>query len=355
MGIRYIGSKARIADTIVDLAGKPASGRFVDAFSGTGAVAAIAAGRGWRVAINDALPSSVSMSVAAVLSSSQAPFYGLGGYEQSIVRLNAVAGSPGFIHREYTPASVAHVGLERKYFTESNGARIDAMRAQIAAWRDEGLLSEAEHHLLLSDLMQAANSVANISGTYGCFLRSWTPGSLRPVTLKPRRLAAHTVDYVATAGDVAALRTEWNDVVYFDPPYTKRQYSAYYHLLETIHAGDEPSVEGVTGLRPWKDKASDFSYRSRALQSLTQLVARTRAEQILLSYSDEGHVPMSQLVTALSESGDLTVHSLETIGRYRPNSRASAARDDVREYVIEVRPLRLDTESPAPMLENSRA
>ena len=40
------------------------------------------------------------------------------------------------------------------------------------------------------------------------------------------------------------------DTVYLDPPYTKRQYAAYYHILEAISLGDEPIVEGICGIRP---------------------------------------------------------------------------------------------------------
>lgn len=339
MGVRYIGSKARIAEAIVDLAGQPTSGRFVDAFSGTGSVAAAAAERGWRISVNDALPSAVSMSVASLLSPADVPFESLGGYAAMVDQLNSLPGEKGFIHREYTPASASHAGVERRYFTEANGARLDAMRRRIALWRKQSALTDAEHHLALSDLMQAANSVANISGTYGGFLKQWTPGSERRILVKPRKLANYSSDYISSVGDVAHVETTGSDVVYFDPPYTKRQYSAYYHLLETIHAGDSPQVDGVTGLRPWRDKASDFSYRTKALAALTHLVATTTADRILLSYSDEGHVPMQQLIGSLSEHGDITVHSLEIIGRYRPNSKASAARDNVREYVIELRPV----------------
>ncbi|WP_169743060.1 DNA adenine methylase [Knoellia subterranea] len=63
MGVRYIGNKARVADAILDLAGDPGDGRFVDAFCGTGSVAAVAASRGWAVTLNDALPSAVAMGI----------------------------------------------------------------------------------------------------------------------------------------------------------------------------------------------------------------------------------------------------------------------------------------------------
>ena len=339
VGVRYIGSKARVADSILDLARNPRDGRFVDAFSGTGAVAAAAADRGWAVTVNDALPSAVAMSIGAIVGRGNVPFEGLGGYANAVASLNSVVGRPGFLHAEYSPASVTTGVVERRYFTEDNAARIDAMRVQIDSWSRAGMLTWTERELLIADLMQAANSVANISGTYGCFLKDWSPSALQPIEVRARELPARTTDLEASVGDVFTVPTTEADTVYLDPPYTKRQYSAYYHVLETIHAGDAPEVGGVTGLRPWKDKASDFCYKTRALDALTRLVLGTRARQILLSYSDEGHVPREYLVNALSEAGQVTVHEIKTIGRYRPNAQASANAGTVNEYVIEVEPI----------------
>lgn len=342
MSVRYIGSKARVADAILDLAGRPMEGRFVDAFCGTGAVAAVAAARAWRVTVNDSLPSAVAMSVGATVARENVRFEALGGYTAAVQALNAVPGRPGFIHEAYSPASAAGGAVERRYFTEANAARIDAMRAQIGAWSRAGELTWVEEQLLLADLLQAANRVANISGTYGCFLKNWSSTALRDVRVAARPLADGATDLQASVGDVFELSTTSEDTVYFDPPYTKRQYSAYYHLLETIHAGDAPEVDGVTGLRPWKEKASDFCYKTRALDALTRLVMGTTARQILLSYSNEGHVPQDHLVNALSEAGKVTLHEVKTIGRYRPNAQASAGGDTVNEYVIEINPVRLD-------------
>lgn len=341
MGVRYIGSKARMADQIVDLAGIVSGGRFVDAFSGTGAVAGAAAARGWAVTVNDSLPSAVAMSVSNVVGQDNVPFHALGGYPNAIRELNDQPGVPGFIHSEYSPASASHGHVERRYFTEANAARIDAMRLMITRWKESGKLSWLEQQLVLSDLMQAANSVANISGTYGSFLKSWSSSALKPVQLVTRPLRAAKTDLRATTQDVFALEPTSDDVVYLDPPYTKRQYSAYYHLLETLHAGDSPHVGGITGLRPWQDRASVFCYKQKALDALTRLILGIKSQRILLSYSNEGHVQRDHLVNALSEAGRVRVHELQTIGRYRPNARASAAGNTVNEYVIEIEPVRL--------------
>lgn len=343
MGVRYIGSKARVAEQIIDLAGAPSGGRFVDAFSGTGAVAGAAASRGWAVTVNDTLPSAVAMSVSNVVGKENVPFRALGGYLNAVQELNGQEGISGFIHSEYSPASVAHSHVERRYFTEANATRLDAMRLVIARWTESGKLSWLEQQLLLSDLMQAANAVANISGTYGSFLKSWSASALKPVQLLARPLSGTKTDLQATTQDVFELETTPDDIVYLDPPYTKRQYSAYYHVLETLHAGDAPVVGGVTGLRPWQDRASIFCYKQKALDALTRLILRTQARRILLSYSNEGHVKQDHLVNALSEAGRVTVHELQTIGRYRPNASASAAGDTVNEYVIEIEPVRLES------------
>lgn len=338
MSIRYIGSKARLANSIVDLAGRPGRGRFVDAFSGTGSVAAAASSRGWTVVVNDALASAVAMSTGALVGHENVPFSALGGYEAACMHLDDLSGHSGFLHHEYSPASESHAGVERRYFTEANAARLDAMRSQIASWSEAGLLTINEERLLLADLIHAANRVANISGTYGCFLSNWTSNALRPIELKPRELPDGSTKFEASMGDVFDVRVDNEDVVYYDPPYTKRQYAAYYHLMETLVAGDQPKVGGITGLRPWRDKASDFSYKSRALATIRRLILSTPARRILLSYSTEGHVDREQLLTTLSEVGSVQLHAVETIGRYRPNAGAAAAGETVDEYVIEIEP-----------------
>ncbi|TKJ24376.1 DNA adenine methylase [Blastococcus sp. CCUG 61487] len=339
MGLRYIGSKARVAAEIIDELGAPGTpeGVFVDAFCGTGSVAVAAAEAGWGVRLNDSLRSAAITATARLVSRDQARFSGLGGYEAAVAALNGLGGTVGFIAREYSPLSVETAGVERKYFTVANARRIDAARAQIAAWYGAGELTELEHVLLLADLMVAVNHVANTAGTYGCFLRDWTATAMRPLRMAPRQLAEQTLRLEVSVGDVLDVEYQPEDVAYFDPPYTKRQYAAYYHILETVAAGDEPDVGGVTGLRPWKHLASDFCYRSRALTALDRLVEECGAGRILLSYSNQGHVSRADLEAVLAEHGELTVHRLGAIGRYRPNRAAAAHSSDVNEYLFDLR------------------
>lgn len=337
MGIRYIGSKARLLEDLAPYIGPPTGGFFVDAFVGMGAVARLAAGAGWPVRVNDTLESAVTLTVAQLFTAQHVPFADLGGYHRAVARLNTLPGSPGFFYREYSPASTRTAGVERRYFTEANAARIDAIRGAVAAWTASGVISSWERRLLLADLMIAANQVANTAGTYGCFLRTWSPQALRPVELVPRSLSTREVPFEFYIGDAADVPTKAGDTVYLDPPYTKRQYAAYYHVLETIAAADEPEVGGVTGLRPWRELASPYCYKSRALDALTTLIRECRANQVLLSYSEDGHVRLPELRRRLIELDvRFEVHLLSSIGRYRPNAASRARASEVQEFLVEV-------------------
>lgn len=336
MTFRYIGSKSRVADALrAAVSDRITPGaRFIDGFAGTGAVAAAIAHLGVPVVVNDTMRSAVTMSLARMVSNDEAEFSNFGGYANAIEKLNFTARFEGPIYRNYSPASRLTGGVERRYFTEANAAKIDGIRLLIADWAAKGLISDKETTLLLGDLISAVNRAANIAGTYGCFLSSWQRSALEPISLRPRPLRSARVHAEGIVGDVHELRLRPTDLVYYDPPYTKRQYASYYHILETIVVHDDPEVEGVSGLRPWKDKASVFCYKRKALHALHSLITKTAAQTVLLSYSCEGHVDLEELVDLLGVSGKVSLEELDRIGRYRPNVTASGNGEAVTEYLI---------------------
>ena len=336
MGYRYIGSKARIAKDIIQYLGEPNNddGFFIDAFSGTGIVASKAADLGWKIKVNDMMHNAAIMTEARLVSRSEASFTALGGYEKALETLSQ-AEREGFIWREYSPASLLKVGIERKYFTEENAKKIDGIVARIHDWRNNGIISEPEFALLTATLIVATNDVANIAGTYGCFLSKWQAQALEPLHLRPLELREKKVEYCVTTDDVFKVKSRSEDIVYLDPPYTKRQYASYYHILETITLGDEPIVKGVAGLRPWKSKSSVFCYKVKALNALVNLVESQGARRILISYSNDGHVQLDQLVEKLRKTGTVNIVEIGSIGRYRPNQMASSHKAEVKEYLID--------------------
>jgi adenine-specific DNA-methyltransferase len=337
MTFRYIGSKARVVDELFKRIDPPSGYvRFVDLFCGTGAVADAASRAGFAVHLNDHLASAVIMASARMTGPRALQFKKLGGYESAITALNSVKPKRGFIYREYSPASISHAGLERRYFTTDNASKIDAMRHQIASWAAINVISLAEERVLLADLLGAANRVANIAGTYGCFLSTWQKPALEAINLRPREAVTRSTEVTTSTLDAKDVPIYAEDVVYLDPPYTKRQYAAYYHLLETIALGDEPVVEGVSGLRPWRSKASDFCYKTRALNAMANLVREMPSRRILISYSDDAHIPIKDLIGTMRLFGKVKPVRLMEIGRYRPNAVALEGQASVHEYLIEV-------------------
>ena len=337
VGIRYLGSKARVLEALTPLIGEPpgAGRRFVDAFAGTGTVASAAADLGWNIHINDHLRCATLLSGARMLAKDDINYTNLGGYLEAIELLNAVQPVEGFIWREYSPASAKHAPRPRLYFTEENAGRIDGIRTRIRQWRTARAISKQEETLLLADLIESASSVSNTAGTFGCFLSKWSQQSLRPLKLRQRSLRKRPVRFTVSEDDVFSIQTRPGDTVYLDPPYTKRQYAAYYHLLETLAHGDEPTVSGITGLRPWQGKASVFSYKRHALSAMLRLTKSIRAARVLISYSNDGHIGLSDLADGLRLKGNVKVHRLCNIPRYQPNGSELASVD---EFVIEYLP-----------------
>ena len=338
MGFRYIGSKARIADEILRYIEKPKveDGYFIDAFSGTGIIASKAADCGWKVVINDMMLNAAIVSESHLIAEEDVPFAKFGGYNATVELLNN-AEEEGYIWKEYSPASQMWIGFERKYFTESNARKIDGANKLIHKWKAEKLINQTEFSLLIASLISAVNEVANTAGTYGCFLANWTAQSQNDLKILALPLRKQKVEYMVSTLDVFNVRSNVNDLVYLDPPYTKRQYAAYYHVLETIAYNDEPVVTGITGLRPWRDNASVFCYKTKALKALTNLVVKQSAKRVIVSYSNDGHIQLEELVSELERNGSVNVIELGVIGRYRPNITASQNKSDVKEYLIDYR------------------
>ena len=327
-----------MADEILKYLGNPTAkdGVFIDAFCGTGVVASKAADFGWDIEVNDMMKNAVVVSESRLISKDEAPFVPFNGYENTLQILNNQS-KEGFIWREYSPASLSYAQIERKYFTEENAKKIDGASKLIHEWHSAKFITDKESTLLLASLIYAVNNVANIAGTYGCFLSKWTRQALNEFKIEPLELRSNKVNYTVSSDDVFSIKCQPNDIVYLDPPYTKRQYASYYHILETIVEGDEPKVEGVSGLRPWKTKSSVFCYKTKALDAMTNLVLSLNADRVLISYSNDGHIFLDDLVTNLQCSGEVDVIELGSIGKYRPNPTASENGSQVTEYLIDFR------------------
>jgi adenine-specific DNA-methyltransferase len=316
--VRYIGSKERLLpflEAALDDHGA-AGGVFCDAFSGTTVVARLAKRRGYRVIANDTLYFSYVLQRAYLCCAGPPRFAGLScardaptpeaALAATIHYLNALPPAPGFVYAHYSPGPD---GEGRRYLSAANAARVDAIRAQIAAWTGAGLLADEEPYVLLAALIEAVPFVSNISGTYGAYLKGWDPRALKPLTLRPPAIAPGGPGHEAHQGDAAAVAARPCDVLYLDPPYNSRSYASNYHLLETIARYDAPAPQGKTGLRP-DEPRSAYNAPASAAAALRALVRGARCRRLLLSYNSEGLIPEAEILAILGERGRPEVRRL---------------------------------------------
>lgn len=78
-------------------------------------------------------------------------------------------------------------------------------------------------------------------------------------------------------------------LAYADPPYTKDQYSRYYHVYETMLEYDYPDSVGI-GRYPSNRASSNFSVKSTVVAAFSTLfrALSERAVPLVLSYPDNG-------------------------------------------------------------------
>jgi 16S rRNA G966 N2-methylase RsmD len=112
-------------------------------------------------------------------------------------------------------------------------------------------------------------------------------------------LAGAATGSAAVRGDYRSFLSSHAEpvaAIYADPPYTRDHYSRFYHVLETIARGDDPSISSVTaggatslsrGLYRRDRHQSPFCIRSQAAAAFAELFAGARRHDapLIVSYS----------------------------------------------------------------------
>lgn len=338
MSFRYIGNKTKLADWIInEISLHAATGaRVADPMCGTASVSLALAKAGYAVTASDALTFPVIHATRRLLIQDTPPFDSFGGYVGALAHLNNVEPVEGYFFKEFSDAGrPANGRAPRKYFTAGNATKIDAIRTALLKLRSTGDITHEEHQLLLHDLILSVNEIANISGTYGYFHREFTQSSLKTLQLTASSFVRTRSVHKVMQGNVEELAHSLNcDVVYLDPPYTKRQYAGNYHILETLAREDEPEAQGDGGLRPWAQQSSAFCYRRTAADAFAKTLSGLEADHVFISYSEDGQIPASDMLDLLRSFGSVDV-SERSYSRYRSSSRVQ--RGPITELLFHVR------------------
>jgi adenine-specific DNA-methyltransferase len=350
MGYRYIGSKVKIIDIVIDKISTlaPKGAHVTDLMTGTATVAVELRKKGYNVTANDLMTYSYHHAVTGLQFQQEPKFESAKKFiknsdtdsnKSTYVRLlQALAKSKpikGYFWQEFSKeGKPKNTDNPRNYFSANNAKIIDGIRYNINKLYSESNISPKEYSLIIHDLIMAVNDVANIAGTYGHHMAKLTGRANDTIKLKPTELlllddkGRHTVlkGYAEELSKKIVC-----DVCYIDPPYMKRQYAANYHVLETVARGDEPEAIGVSGLRPWRDQYSNFCTKTKIRQSFREIFQNMKCNDFLISYSEDGLLSMEDFLELLKPIGDVQITEFDH-KRFKSNN--SNLKNQLKEYLI---------------------
>lgn len=302
--MNYIGSKLSLIDFIKESIKETVGYKngkdliFSDLFAGTGVVGASFKKEGFFVISNDIQHYSYILNKYLIENNSEINF-------ELIENLNNLKGVEGFIYKNYCLGS----GSKRNYFLDINGKKCDSIRLEIENLYINNKISENEYNALLASLLNSIDKVANTASVYGAFLKKLKKSATKELKLEliPYIKGKKGKVYNEKVEDL--IKKIEGDILYLDPPYNERQYSANYHLLETISKYDSPIINGKTGLRDYKEQKSLFCSKKTVEKVFEELIKEAKFKYIFLSYNNEGLMSLNTIKKIMEKYGEYKLYT----------------------------------------------
>lgn len=320
--MNYIGSKLSLLrfmdqsiSQVIGADGHCAT--FCDLLAGTGAVGSYFKKKGYLVIANDIQYYSYVLNRHYIGNRRQLSFRRLtaeiDGLKHAAVEdrrarvcdyLSHLPGIKGFVYENYCYDGTRYQDVPRRYFSDRNGMKCDAIRTKIESWWQQQKISEDEYYFLLASLIESIDRCANTASVYGAFLKQLKNSARKDLVLAPAELIVDDKPHRVHNGDINEVITEVSgDILYLDPPYNQRQYAANYHVLETIARYDRPRIYGKTGLRRYQSQKSRYCSPREVKKTFRDLIAKARAKYIFLSYNNEGLMSPGDIEEIMSSRG----------------------------------------------------
>ena len=215
--------------------------------------------------------------------------------------LNSLEGKEGFIYNNYCMGS----GSERNYFSDFNGKKCDAIRQELERLYKNKEIDKHQYNYFLASLINSIDKHANTASVYGAFLKSLKKSAVKNFELELLPIIDGNKNGKVYNEDINILiKKIKGDILYLDPPYNARQYSANYHLLETISKYDNPIIKGKTGLRDYSNQKSKFCSKSQVNEVFEELISDADFKYIFLSYNDEGLMSLETIKKIMEKYGE---------------------------------------------------
>ena len=336
--MRYLGNKSKhlefIYNTFLECLNKIGldNPKIFDAFGGTGSVTNFFNINNYIVISNDLNNYSYKLCYSRnSITIDDLLFNGINMNLSDVIDLLNTKKHKGFIYYNYSPNK--ELKYERKYFTNENAEIIDGIRQQIEIWKHNKEITDDEYIFLVSLLIENVSLYSNIPGTYGAFNAQWDSRSTRKFELD-KNITHYLLaknKYKTYNEDIKTIIDKIEcDVLYIDPPYNERDYSAYYHVLETISMYDNPEInENKTGTKKLYKK-SKWCNKISCKEELEYIIKNTNAKCVIMSYNNEGIMTTDEIKEIYDKYGDYLCKT-KLVKRFKCNSNENEI--DVYEYL----------------------
>ena len=297
---RYIGNKHKLTDWIFSIINKECKGKsFADIFAGTGIVGATAGRHFNKIILNDFLHSNYVIYKA---------FFEKGAWNQK--KIVDLINTYNHIQADRLPENYFSKNFGGKYFSNNSAKIIGFVRQNIE--ENKSFLSEKEYHILTASLLYSADKIANTVGHYDAYFKKQPTRNnfhirlIQPVPIKSLSIFREDTNLLA--------KKIKPDIAYIDPPYNSRQYSRFYHILETLVKWDSPRLYGVA-LKPEPENMSDYC-RESAKTRFSELIKDISAKYLIVSYNNTYHsksnssqnkITLEEIKNILNEKGQTKV------------------------------------------------
>lgn len=298
---RYTGSKLKIKDWIKNLITEncPNAKSFCDIFAGTAIVTDQMLYNYDSFVLNDLLYSN-EVIYNAFYKNEVFDIQKLFNFQNKYQELN----------KDNLLDNYVSINFGGKYFELGDAKAIGFIRQDIED--NKSILNKREYSILIASLLYSFDKCANTVGHYEAYFKNKEiVRSFKYELITPYDTLALNKKFEIYRQDANILANNISsDIVYIDPPYSSRQYSRFYHVLENITKWDKPELFG-SALKPVPENMSEYC-SSSAKDAFSDLISKLNCKYIVVSYnntynskskSSENKMKLEDIVEILSKKG----------------------------------------------------
>lgn len=306
-GIKYIGSKQKILPYIYDLIVDLNIKTVFDIFSGSTRVSQLFNYMGYNVICNDIAYYSEVFANCYLLNNKSKE-----NYLEMINYLNNLKPISGWFTETYSDKN------KKQPFQVHNLMKLDSVRNEI----DNLSLNVIEKSVLITSLILALDKVDNTLGHFASYSYFFSDRSYNTMNMILPNLTINFKNNKVMRNDILDIsKNIITDLTYIDPPYgsnndkmpsSRVRYNQYYHFYNTVVLNDKPDIFGKVGRRlDTKNNSSIFDEYKKSdnqfivYNTIEKMLNQLKCKYILFSYSNNGRIPINELIDLLSKQGNI--------------------------------------------------